>query len=175
MGSAIAPQRVRVEPGRQTHFVQFTAQICKSVKSSRQIFFCLELGGPCTRDPPGRCPLCPPRCYVTVGVASFSVWTKLPHVGPCWYSDGRLSSGRHTISVSTHPTRSTRLCIPPGSLNRVPASVRVREGSTECHLWGMADLSCVIPFCMWVPEAVRLVANCYTGCAKKSAATNSWP
>ena len=30
--------------------------------------------------------------------------------------------GRVSISVCNHPTRSTQPCIPPGSLNRVPAS-----------------------------------------------------
>jgi len=32
----------------------------------------------------------------------------------------------YTISVCDTPTRSTQLCIPPGSLNRVPASVGVK-------------------------------------------------
>ena len=34
----------------------------------------------------------------------------------------------NTISVCNKPTRSTQLCIPPGSLNRVPASAGVRAG-----------------------------------------------
>jgi len=34
----------------------------------------------------------------------------------------------NTISVCNKPTRSTQLCIPPGSLNRVPASAGVRTG-----------------------------------------------
>jgi len=36
--------------------------------------------------------------------------------------------GRYTISVCNQPTSSTQPCIPPGSLNRVPASVGVRAG-----------------------------------------------
>jgi len=36
--------------------------------------------------------------------------------------------GRYTISVCNKPTRSTQPCIPPGSLNRVPASAGVRAG-----------------------------------------------
>jgi len=35
---------------------------------------------------------------------------------------------RCTISVCNKPTRSTHPCIPPGSLNRVPASVGVKAG-----------------------------------------------
>jgi len=38
------------------------------------------------------------------------------------------SSGGYTISVCNKPTRSAQPCIPPGSLNRVPASVAVRAG-----------------------------------------------
>ena len=36
--------------------------------------------------------------------------------------------GRYTISVYNKPTRSTQPCIPPGSLNRVPASAGVKAG-----------------------------------------------
>ena len=36
--------------------------------------------------------------------------------------------GWYTISVCDKPTRSTQPCIPPGSLNRVPASDGVRAG-----------------------------------------------
>ena len=32
------------------------------------------------------------------------------------------------LSVCNKPTRSTQPCIPPGSLNRVPASAGVRAG-----------------------------------------------
>ena len=35
------------------------------------------------------------------------------------------SSGRYTIPVCNQPTRSTQPCVPPGSLNRVPASAGV--------------------------------------------------
>ena len=41
---------------------------------------------------------------------------------------GRVTSGGYTISVCNKPTRSTQPCIPPGSLNRVPASAGVRTG-----------------------------------------------
>jgi len=34
----------------------------------------------------------------------------------------------YTISVCNQPTRSTQPCIPPGSLNRVPASAGIRVG-----------------------------------------------
>jgi len=43
---------------------------------------------------------------------------------------GRL----YTISVCNKPTGSTQPCIPPGSLNRVPASARVKAGMS--HLSG---------------------------------------
>jgi len=36
--------------------------------------------------------------------------------------------GEYTVSVCNKPTRSTQPCIPPGSLNRVPASAGVRAG-----------------------------------------------
>ena len=36
--------------------------------------------------------------------------------------------GRYTISGCNQPTRSTQPCIPPGSLNRVPASAGVKAG-----------------------------------------------
>ena len=35
---------------------------------------------------------------------------------------------RYTISGCNQPTRSTQPCIPPGSLNRVPASAGVTAG-----------------------------------------------
>ena len=44
------------------------------------------------------------------------------------------SSGGYTISVCNKPTRSTQPCILPGSLNRVPASAKVRAGMS--HLPG---------------------------------------
>ena len=34
----------------------------------------------------------------------------------------------YTISVCNKPTRSTQPCIPPGSLNQVPASAGVKAG-----------------------------------------------
>jgi len=36
--------------------------------------------------------------------------------------------GGYTISVCNQPTRSTQPCIPPGSVNRVPASAGVKAG-----------------------------------------------
>jgi len=44
------------------------------------------------------------------------------------------SSGGHTISVYNKPTRLIQPCMPPGSLNRVPASVGVKAGMS--HLPG---------------------------------------
>ena len=38
------------------------------------------------------------------------------------------SSGGYTISGCNQPTRSTQPCIPPGLLNRVPASAEVKAG-----------------------------------------------
>ena len=38
------------------------------------------------------------------------------------------SLGEYTISGCNQPTRSTQPCIPPGSLNRVPASAGVKAG-----------------------------------------------
>ena len=49
---------------------------------------------------------------------------------------------------------STQPCIPPGSLNRVPASAGVRAGVSPLPggRW-----QCVIPCGMWVPVAVHLL------------------
>ena len=63
-----------------------------------------------------------------VVVSGVRQWTKLTHVGPGYNWDGWPSSGGYTISVCNQPTRSTQPCIPPGSLNRVPASAGVKAG-----------------------------------------------
>ena len=63
-----------------------------------------------------------------VVVSGVRQWTKLTHVGPGYNWDGRPSSGGYTISGCNQPTRSTQPCIPPGSLNRVPASAGVKAG-----------------------------------------------
>ena len=55
-------------------------------------------------------------------------WTKLTHVGPGYNWDRLPSSGGYTISGCNQPTRSIQPCIPPGSLNRVPASPGVQAG-----------------------------------------------
>ena len=60
-----------------------------------------------------------------VVVSGVRQWTKLTHVGPGYNWDGWPSSGGYTISGCNQPTRSTQPCIPPGSLNRVPASAGV--------------------------------------------------
>ena len=44
---------------------------------------------------------------------------------PGWVN---ASSGGYTIWVCNKPSRSTQLCINPGSLNRVPASAGVKAG-----------------------------------------------
>jgi len=61
-------------------------------------------------------------------VSGVRQWTKLTHVGPGYNWDGWPSSGGYTISGCNQPTRSTQPCIPPGSLNRVPASAGVKAG-----------------------------------------------
>ena len=83
---------------------------------------------------------------------------KLTHIGPGYNWDGWPSSGGYTISGCNQPTRSTQPCIPPGSLNRVPASAGVKAGMSPLPggRW-----YCVIPYGTWVPVAVRLLANCY--------------
>jgi len=43
--------------------------------------------------------------------------------------------GRYTISVCNKPTRSTQPCIPPGSLNRVPASAGDKGGNVTSAGW----------------------------------------
>ena len=50
---------------------------------------------------------------------------------PGWVT---VFGGGYTISVCNKPTRSTQPCIPPGSLNRVPAPAGVRAGMS--HLPG---------------------------------------
>ena len=61
-----------------------------------------------------------------VVVSGVRQWTKLTHVEPGYNWDGWPSSGGYTISDCNQPTRSTQPCIPPGSLNRVPASAGVK-------------------------------------------------
>ena len=63
-----------------------------------------------------------------VVVSGIRQWTKLTHVGPGYNWDGWPSSDGYTISGCNQPTRSTQHCIPPGSLNRVPASAGVKAG-----------------------------------------------
>ena len=78
---------------------------------------------------------------------------KLTHIKPGYVvCDGWLSSGGYTVSVCNQQTRSTQPCIPPGSLNRVSASAGVRA-----EIWPLP-----LPYDIWVPVAVRRVANCYT-------------
>ena len=60
-----------------------------------------------------------------VEVSGVRQWTKLTHVGPGYNWDWWPSSSGYTISGCNQPTRSTQPCIPPGSLNRVPASAGV--------------------------------------------------
>ena len=63
-----------------------------------------------------------------VVVSGVRQWTKLTHAGPGYNWDGWPSLGGYTISGCNQPTRSTQPCIPPGSLNRVPASAGVKAG-----------------------------------------------
>ena len=64
-----------------------------------------------------------------VVVSGVCQWTKLTHVGPGYNWDG------YTISGCNQPTRSTQPCIPPGSLNRVPASAGVKGGNVTSAGW----------------------------------------
>ena len=63
-----------------------------------------------------------------VVVSGVRQWTKLTHVGPGYNWNGWPSSSGYTISGCNQPTKSTQPCIPPGSLNRVPASAGVKAG-----------------------------------------------
>ena len=94
-----------------------------------------------------------------VVVSGVRQWTKLTHVGSGYNWDWWPSSSGYTISSCNQPTRSTQPCIPLGWLNRVPASAGVKAGMSP--LLG-GRWYCVIPCGMWVPVAVRRVANCYT-------------
>jgi len=80
--------------------------------------------------------------------------------------------GGYTITVRNQPTRSTQLCIPLGSLSRVPASAGVKDGMSPL-LGGRQH--CVIPYGSQVPVAVwRLQsANCYTRVTYISKSVNS--
>ena len=46
-----------------------------------------------------------------------------------WYVDAGIEDTPDT-HISIEDTRSTQPCIPPGSLNRVPASAGVRAGTS---------------------------------------------
>ena len=50
--------------------------------------------------------------------------------------------GWYTISGCNQPTRSTQPFVPPGSLNRVPASAGVKAGCHFCRVAGEG----VIPY-----------------------------
>ena len=63
------------------------------------------------------------------------------------------SSGGYTISVCNHTTRLTQPCIPPGSLNRVPARLAVKAG--------MSPLPGGRQHCEF-PQWCDNRANCYT-------------
>ena len=63
-----------------------------------------------------------------VVVSGVRQWTKLTHVGPGYNWYWWPSSSGYAISGCNQPTRSTQPCIPPGSLNRVPASAGVTAG-----------------------------------------------
>jgi len=56
-------------------------------------------------------------------------------------------------------TRSTQPCIPPGSLNRVPALIGWGKGGNVTSTYLLIS---VIPCGMRVSIAVRLIANCHT-------------
>jgi len=49
--------------------------------------------------------------------------------------DGWPFSGGYTISGCNQPTRSTQPCLPPGSLNQVPASAGVKAGMSPLPGW----------------------------------------
>ena len=80
----------------------------------------------------------------TDSVNKFSYSNRLEHNLQC----GIL----HTMTTQ----RWTQPCIPPGSLNRVPASAGVKAGMSP--LPG-GKYHCVIPYGMWVPVAVRLACK----------------
>ena len=57
----------------------------------------------------------------------------------------------YTISVCSKPTRSTQPCIPPGSLNRVPALAGVKAVMSPLSIGRQHG---VIPYSMRVPVVV---------------------
>ena len=72
-------------------------------------------------------------------------------------SSSSMKSGIVLRYNTRSTTRSTQPCIPPRSLNRVPASAGVRAWVSR--LPGGRQ-HCVIPCGMWVPVAVTRVVNC---------------
>jgi len=67
-----------------------------------------------------------------------------------------VSVFRSTITVRNQPTRSTQPCIPPGSLNRVPASAGWR---LECHLCGSAGWHVTLCDPIWHVSSSSSVAT----------------
>ena len=100
-------------------------------------------------------------CYVGwrrgVVVSGVHQWTKLTHVGPGYNWDGWPSSGGYTISGCNQPTRSTQPCIPPGSLNRVPASAGVKAGMSPLRV----EVTLCDPIWHVSSRSGEASANCY--------------
>ena len=74
-----------------------------------------------------------PRCFACDEVGSWRrgvVASVVRRMNEVTLRRARLVSllGGYTITVCNQPTRSTQPCIPPGSLNRVPASAWVKAG-----------------------------------------------
>ena len=73
------------------------------------------------------------RCIAASGVRRKNeVNPRRARLVPGWVT---TSSGRYTISLCNKPTRSTQSCIPPGSLNRVPASAGGKGGNAASVGW----------------------------------------
>jgi len=71
------------------------------------------------------------------------------------------SSGGYTTSVCNQPTRSTQPCIPPGSLNRVPALISQGKGGNVTSAGWQVTL-CDPIWHVSSRSGVGMFANCYT-------------
>ena len=105
--------------------------------------------------PGGRSP--PPKNCFCLGLGPHLLHGSLGPPEPTPRTVSRLvqpfSTADGADQQTRRQTRSTQPCIPPGSLNRVPASVGVKAGMSR--LPGGRQ-HCVILYGMWVPVAISV-------------------
>jgi len=98
-----------------------------------------------------RSPLCLKDLAQSASVDHSVVHYSHHQPGPPLSVEQQLSSVDALFSLRTRQLRSTQLCIPPGSLNRIPACWG-KGGNVASAGWQVRLR--VIPYGMWVPVVV---------------------